>query len=116
MSRLVYIPLSQMISPLLKVLDISPDDPTANFALGMDFFVQRQYSRAQAHLERCLDRRPNDPAVLNNLAQCRLRQGDPNPALPYAERALEILPDAPEIKRTMSRVRAALDGKPPETD
>ena len=100
----------------LKVLDISPEDPAANFALGMDFFVQRQYSRAQAYLERCLDRRPNDPAVLNNLAQCRLRQGDPKGALPYAERALEILPDAPEIKRTMSRVRAALDGKPPEAD
>ena len=78
--------------------------------------MQRQYSRAQAYLERCLDRRPNDPAVLNNLAQCRLRQGDPKGALPYAERALEILPDAPEIKRTMARVRAALDGKPPETD
>jgi tetratricopeptide (TPR) repeat protein len=91
-----------------RVLLVSPDDPAANFALGMDYFVQMQYSRAQVHLERCLERRPNDPAVLNNLAQCRIRQGDPEGALPYAERAREILPDSPEIRRTMERVQAAL--------
>ena len=97
----------------LRVLDTSPDDPVANFALGMDFFVQRQYARAQSYLERCLERRPNDPAVLNNLAQCRLRQGDPKGALPYAERAQEILPDAPEIKRTIERIRAEMQGAKP---
>ena len=92
----------------LQVLDVSPDDPAANFALGMDYFVQKQYSRAEAYLARCLERRPNDPAVLNNLAQCRLRQGDPKGALPYATRALELLPDSPEVKRTKERVDAAL--------
>ena len=91
----------------LRVLDVSPDDPAANFAVGMDFFVQKQYSRAEAYLERCLVRRPNDPAVLNNLAQCRLRQGDPEGALPYAKRALEVLPESPEVKRTMERIKAA---------
>ena len=92
----------------LRVLDVSPDDPAANFAMGMDFFVQKQYSRAQAYLERCRERRPDDPAVLNNLAQCRLRQGDPAGALPYARRAQEILPESPEIKRTMERIKTAL--------
>ena len=97
----------------LRVLDVSPDDPAANFALGMDFFVQKQYTRAQAYLERCRKRRPDDPAVLNNLAQCRIRLGDPVGALPYAERALEILPDSSEIKRTMERIKAALAEKNP---
>lgn len=92
----------------LQVLDVSPDDPAANFALGMDFFVQKQYSRAEVHLARCLDRRPDDPAVLNNLAQCRLRQGDAQGALPYAKRALELLPDSPAVKLTMDRVTAAM--------
>ena len=95
----------------LRVLDVSPDDPAANFALGMDFFVQKQYARAQAYLERCRVRRPDDPAVLNNLAQCHLRQDDPEGALPYAERAQEILPNSPEIKRTMERVKAAIEAK-----
>ena len=94
-----------------SVLDVSPDDPSANFALGMDFFVQGQYTRAQVFLERCLTRRPNDPAVLNNLAQCRLRRGDPAGALPYAERALAALPDAPEVKRTVARIKSALEKK-----
>lgn len=92
----------------LRVLDVSPDDPAANFALGMDFFVQRQYVRAQAYLERCLEGRPDDPAVLNNLAQCHLRRGDAEGALPYAQRALEILPDSPEVNLTMERIKAAL--------
>lgn len=92
----------------LRVLDISPDDPAANFAIGMDFFVQRQYARAQTYLERCLERRPDDPAVLNNLAQCRLRRGDPAGALPYAERAQAILPESREIAGTLKRIRAAL--------
>ena len=74
----------------------------------MDFFVQGQYARAQAYLERCLEGRPNDPAVLNNIAQCRLRQGDPAGAMPYAVRALEILPDSQEVKRTVERAKAAL--------
>lgn len=92
----------------LRVLDVSPDDPAANFAIGMDFFVQQQYSRAEAYLERCRIRRPDDPAVLNNLAQCRLRQGDAPGALPYAKRALEILPDSPEVRRTMDRIATML--------
>ena len=93
----------------LSVLEISPDDPLANWAIGMDFYMQGQYVRAQAYLERCLERRPNDPVILNNLAQCRLRQGDPDGALPYAEHALEMLPESPEIKRTMERIKAALN-------
>ena len=92
----------------LSVLDVSPDDPSANFAIGMDFFVQGQYVRAQTYLERCLESRPNDPAVLNNLAQCHLRRGDPKGALPYAERALEILPNAHEVRRTVERIKKQL--------
>ena len=92
----------------LSVLDVSPDDPSANFAIGMDFFVQGQYARAQTYLERCLKSRPNDPAVLNNLAQCHLRRGDAKGALPYAERALAVLPNAPEVRRTVERIKERL--------
>lgn len=91
-----------------RILDVAPEDPAANFAIGMDFFVQRQYVRAQAYLERCLEQRPDDPAVLNNIAQCMLRRNDPKGALPYAERAKAILPDSPEIGRTYGHVKAAL--------
>ena len=95
----------------LSILDISPDDPLANWAIGMDFYMQGQYVRAQAYLERCLESRPNDPVVLNNLAQCRLRLGDPAGAFPYAERAQAVLPDSPVVKGTLESVRAALEKK-----
>ena len=91
-----------------KVLEVSPDDPIANGAIGMDFFVQGQYTRAQVYLKRCLEGRPNDPAVHYKLAQCLLLQGDPEGALPYAERAQAILPDSPEIKRVLERIRTTL--------
>ena len=91
-----------------RILDVAPEDPSANFAIGMDFFVQGQYVRAQAYLERCLEGRPDDPAVLNNIAQCRLRRGDPKGALPYVERAKKILPESSEISRTYERVKSAL--------
>lgn len=92
----------------LSILDITPDDPLANWAIGMDYYMQGQYARAQVYLERGLKSRPNDPIFLNNLAQCHLRQGDPKGALPYAKRALEVLPDAPEVKGTMESIKAAM--------
>ena len=99
-----------------QVLDVVPDDPAANFAIGMDFFVQKQYARAEVYLARCLVQRPNDPAVLNNLAQCRLRQGDFEGALPYAKRALEALPDSSEVRRTMKKIEAGLGKETPSAN
>ena len=92
----------------LSILDVSPDDPFANYAIGMDFVEQRQYARAQAYLERCLKSRPDDSVVLHNLALCHFKRGDPKAALPYAERALGIMPDSPVIKHTYERIKAAI--------
>ncbi|MCR5750846.1 MAG: tetratricopeptide repeat protein [Kiritimatiellae bacterium] len=95
----------------LQVLEFAPEDPSANFAVGMDYFIQGQYSRAESYLSRCLVSRPNDPAVLNNMAQCRLRQGDFEGAMPYARQALEAMPNSAEIKRTIERIKAGLGKK-----
>ena len=95
-------------SAALSILDVSPDDPFANYAIGMDFVEQRQYARAQAYLERCLKSRPDDSVVLHNLALCHFKRGDPKAALPYAERALEVMPDSPVIKHTYERIKAAI--------
>ena len=92
----------------LSILEVSPDDPFANYAIGMDFVEQRQYARAQVYLERCLKSRPDDSVVLHNLALCHFKRGDPKAALPYAERALGIMPDSPVIKHTYERIKAAI--------
>ena len=92
-----------------KILETTPNDLEANFAVGMDFFVRRQYSRAEVYLRRCLDVETNSVAVLNNLAHCRLRQGDFAEALPLARRALELRPESREVQRTMAIITAGLE-------
>lgn len=91
----------QYAEPILKA---DPDDPRANFALGMRFFQEKQWSRAEQHLERCLVRRPNEIAVLNNLAIVQMKQGNLADAERNARRALELHPELPELRKTLENV------------
>ena len=51
--------------PILKG---DPDDPNANFGVGMSYFTQKQWARAEEFLRKCLIKKPNEPAIWNNLA------------------------------------------------
>ena len=97
-----------------KVVSADMDDVQANFALGMGFFTEKQYGRAEMHLKKCLVRAPDEPAVLNNLAIVQLRLGRYAEAEANALKALDRLPDSSEIKTTLRHIRAARDGKKPE--
>lgn len=97
-----------------RVIASDTDDVQANFALGMGFFTEKQYGRAEMHLKKCLVRAPNEPAVLNNLAIVQLRLGRYAEAEANALKALDRLPDSSEIKTTLRHIRAARDGKKPE--
>lgn len=90
-----------------KVIVSDADDVQANFALGMGYFTEKQYGRAEMHLRKCLARAPNEPAVLNNLAIVQLRLGRYAEAETNAVRALERLPNSSEIKTTLRHIRAA---------
>ena len=93
-----------------QVLRADPNDTQANFAMGMSYFTEEQYVRADAYLRRVLEKRPNDIAVLNNLTVIAIRQGHVDAALEYSERAIKIAPNIPDIKK----IRAAaltLDAK-----
>ena len=90
-----------------KVIVSDADDVQANFALGMGYFTEKQYGRAEMHLRKCLVRAPNEPAVLNNLAIVLLRLGRFDEAETNAVRALERLPNSSEIKTTLRHIRAA---------
>ena len=88
-----------------QVLQSDPDDSPANFAMGMNYFVQEQYGRAEVYLKRCLVRRPNEPAVLNNLAVAQMRQGRLDEAETNATRALKSLPTSTDILRTLKSIQ-----------
>ncbi|MBR1589257.1 MAG: tetratricopeptide repeat protein, partial [Kiritimatiellae bacterium] len=86
------------------ILAADPDDPRANFAMGMMYYTGGHYARAEKHLLRCLVRRPDDAAVLNNLALAQLNAGRLAEAETNAARAMARLPDSPEIRKTMRRI------------
>lgn len=90
-----------------KVIVSDADDVHANFALGMGYFTEKQYGRAEMHLKKCLVRAPHEPAVLNNLAIVQLRLGRIGEAETNALQALKYLPNSPEIKTTLRHIRAA---------
>ena len=90
-----------------SVLLRDPTDAQANFAVGMDYFLSGEFSRAEPHLRTCLAGRPHDPAVLNNLAVVELRLCRYDEAEHFAREALDRMPDSPQIKRTLEAISMA---------
>jgi len=89
----------------IPLLNADPDDPDANFAVGMSHFIANEYAQAEKFLLRVLVRKPKEPSVLNNLAIVRYRQGRLTEALADAEAAFRVAPDSPEIKATLEHIR-----------
>ena len=97
------------------VLAADPDDPRANFALGMMYYQEEKYGRAETHLLRCLKTRPDEPAVLNNLALVQKKLGKFDEAEKHIQHALEKHPDLQELSRTrddIQKAKAAADAQP----
>ena len=92
-----------------KVVVTDEDDVHANFALGMSYFTEKQYGRAEMHLKKCLIRAPDEPAVLNNLAIVQLRIGRYAEAEANAMKALKHFPGSSEIKTTLRHIRSAMN-------
>ena len=88
-----------------QVLASNPDDSAANFAIGMGYFVEEQYGRAEVYLKRSLAARPDEPAALNNLAIALMRQGLYAEAETNALHSLKVLPDSSAVKNTVEAIR-----------
>jgi len=89
------------------ILDATPDDVDANFGMGMSYFLEEQYSRAEEHLMRCLRQKPGEPAFWNNIAVLQMRLFRFAEARQNAQKALALLPDSAEIKDTLKQIDAA---------
>ena len=89
------------------ILEAVPDDPNANFAMGMSYYVQKQYARAEEYLKRCLIKHPKEPAVWNNLAMIMLYTQRYDEAEEHAKKALELIPESAEVKDTLKQIRDA---------
>ena len=87
-----------------QVLVSDPENTRANFAMGMGYFVDEQYGRAEVYLKRALVRSPNEPAALNNLAIAQMRLGKLAEAETNATKALKAYPASKEIKKTFDHI------------
>ena len=99
------------------ILSITPDDPYANFAVGMDHFGKRAWEPAEKHLRKCVKLKSDEPVFLNNLAVVLLYRGRYDEALTHARRALKILPGSKDVQDTIRQIEKARDadgGKKPE--
>ena len=91
------------------ILDADPQDPDANFAMGMHFYYDGQYSRSKLYLERCIIIRPNEPAYYNNIANIQLKLGRYDDALRNAKKALELVPDSIAVQNTVKEIEEAIE-------
>ena len=98
-------PLAQQFA--VTILPKDPDDPDANFAMGMSYYTQQEWVRAEEFLRRCLIRRPKEPAALNNLAMICLRTERYDEGLVLAQKALEYLPESDGVKDTIKQLQEA---------
>ncbi len=89
------------------ILESDPDDPDANFGVGMFYFQQKQWARAEESLARCLVRKSDEPAIFNNLALAQMQQGRLAEAEANARKALKLLPNSAEVKDTIAEIATA---------
>ena len=92
----------------IPILNADPDEPNANFGMGMSYLLEQQYARAELHFRRCFVRNPAEPAVWNNLAIALYRSDKLDEANRAVTRALELLPDSPAVKQTAEEIRTAI--------
>lgn len=101
-------------SPILRK---DPDDPRANFAVGMKYLQERNWARAEPFFKRALVRRPNEATLLNNLAIVQLNLRHLSEAEANARKALAAQPNVPEIRRTLDLIlKARAEQKPIPTE
>ena len=90
------------------VLSSDPDDVAANFALGMYYYITRNFERAEKFLSTARRLRPTDPAIINNLSIVHMCQNKLESAERLALEALKIKPDSKELQSTLSEIRRRL--------
>ena len=69
------------------ILAEDKDDPVANFAIGMSYYIEDQYAKAEEYLLRATKRNPDEPTIYNQLAMIALRTQRAETAYDYAVKA-----------------------------
>lgn len=104
MKRADFVMARRYAMPVLKE---DADEPNANFAVGMSYYAEEQFAKAEEYLKRVLKRSPKEAAVYNNLALICLKTGRLEEAEKNAIKANELYPNSPEVKDTLKQIEKA---------
>lgn len=93
----------------MQILSGEPDDPYANYAMGMSYMVEESWAQAARFLERVLKHKPEDPAILNNIAVAKWKDRKFEEALKWCERAAKANPNGKDVQSNLVRIRQDLE-------
>jgi Flp pilus assembly protein TadD len=92
-------------------LKVKPDDPEANYGLGMVFAQTDDSERAYEFLRKALQYRPGYPEALNNLGILYLRSQRPDDAVASFEECIQVAPAFSRCYMDLAQVYT-LEGMP----
>jgi tetratricopeptide (TPR) repeat protein/peroxiredoxin len=87
-------------------LEVAPEDPEANYSLGMVFAQTDDTAKAYEHLQRALKSRPDYPEALNNLGILYLMTRRRDEAIASFEQCIRVAPSFDQAYLNLARVYA----------
>ncbi len=63
------------LEQLLKLVEVSPDDPLTHYAVALEYFNQEQWDKSRQAFERTLEIDPNYTAAYYHKARAEIRAG-----------------------------------------
>jgi tetratricopeptide (TPR) repeat protein/thiol-disulfide isomerase/thioredoxin len=91
---------------LERALEVAPQDPEANYSLGMVFAQAGDTAKAYEHLQRALQARPVYPEALNNLGVLYLVTQRRDQAVESFEKCIQVAPGFDQAYLNLARVYA----------
>lgn len=91
---------------LERALEVAPQDPEANYSLGMVFAQVGENDKAYDHLQRALQARPVYPEALNNLGVLYLVTQRRDQAVESFEKCIRVAPAFDQAYLNLARVYA----------
>lgn len=89
------------------ILEYQPNNASANFAMAMSYYTQKQWTRSEGYFHACLKTQPKEAAAWNNLAIVCMETKRFDEADKYAKKALELIPQSAEVKDTIKKIAEA---------
>ena len=91
---------------LEQAVDVAPQDPEANYSLGMVFAQTGDTTKAYEHLHRALQARPVYPEALNNLGVLYLVTQRRDQAVESFKKCIQVAPGFDQAYLNLARVYA----------